>query len=49
MKKRIFHIAKELNISHTEISENLERIAQLTQNDKTKPIVVYCQSGLSLI
>lgn len=39
------HIKGAINIPHSEIENNHKKISELTQDNKTKAIVVYCQSG----
>ena len=39
------HIEGAVNISHIDIKEKEDFIKQLTNDNKKKPIVVYCQSG----
>ena len=39
------HIEGAVNIPHDQVAAEIERIAELTGGDKSKPIVVYCRSG----
>ena len=39
------HIEGAVNIPHDQIADEIERIGELTGNDKSKAIVVYCRSG----
>lgn len=39
------HLTMALNMPVHEIDDYVDSIAQITDNDKAKPIVVYCESG----
>jgi phage shock protein E len=39
------HLPNATNIPVEEMSTRLDEVAKLTGNDKTRPIVVYCESG----
>ena len=39
------HLSQALNVPVDDVQDRLPQIASLTQDDKSKPIVVYCSAG----